>query len=142
MCGVKLNGRDSYHDAPQTTCHPGCRTCSIMARSTAPWRWRLDGTRMVQEEIGLGRYACLCYAACGLTAAFIIEDNVAVPHVLVSFSGWESVVDGALRTTGCRGALAAAGRSIPPRHIYPCCRAPVPHLEVAQRSPLMWHQGS
>ena len=53
------------------------------------------------QEIGQSGYACLLDpAACGLTLPLKLEDYLTLPHLLVSFSGREGIVDHVLKTLG------------------------------------------
>jgi LysR family transcriptional activator of mexEF-oprN operon len=54
-----------------------------------------------QQEIGHSGYACLLDpAACNLTLPLILEDYLTLPHILVSFSGREGIVDQVLKDLG------------------------------------------
>ena len=54
-----------------------------------------------QQEIGQSGYACLLDPiACGLTLPLRLEDYLALPHLLVSFSGREGIVDHVLKNLG------------------------------------------
>ncbi|MEJ5143454.1 LysR family transcriptional regulator [Gluconobacter albidus] len=54
-----------------------------------------------RQEIGQSGYACLLdSAACGLTLPLNLEDYLALPHLLVSFSGREGIVDHVLKNLG------------------------------------------
>ncbi|MBB2200677.1 LysR family transcriptional regulator [Gluconacetobacter tumulisoli] len=56
---------------------------------------------MQREAIGEGGYACLFDpAACGIDTAPTLRDYLSLPHVLVSFSGREGIVDTALKAIG------------------------------------------
>lgn len=54
-----------------------------------------------REEIGESGYACLLdQTACDVALPLSMDDYLALPHVLVSFSGREGIVDHALRKIG------------------------------------------
>ncbi|TQL17580.1 DNA-binding transcriptional LysR family regulator [Zymomonas mobilis] len=54
-----------------------------------------------QEIIGEGGYACLCDAEiCGFTTQPSLDDYLSLPHVLVSYSGRDGLVDEALSILG------------------------------------------
>lgn len=55
-----------------------------------------------QQEIGKSGYACLLDpVSCGVGLPLTLEDYLIIPHILVSFSGREGIVDHALKTIGC-----------------------------------------
>ncbi|WP_244987556.1 LysR family transcriptional regulator [Komagataeibacter oboediens] len=54
-----------------------------------------------QQEIGRSGYACLLDpVACDLTLPLTLTDYLSLPHLLVSFSGREGIVDQALKDLG------------------------------------------
>ena len=54
-----------------------------------------------QQEIGRSGYACLLDpVACDLTLPLTLENYLSLPHLLVSFSGREGIVDQALKDLG------------------------------------------
>lgn len=54
-----------------------------------------------QQDIGQSGYACLLDpVACGVKLPLSLEDYLALPHILVSFSGREGIVDQVLKTMG------------------------------------------
>ncbi|MDR6192916.1 LysR family transcriptional activator of mexEF-oprN operon [Agrobacterium pusense] len=56
---------------------------------------------LAHEQIAEGCYACLFDpVACGLTGALTLDAYLTLPHVLVSFSGREGIVDEALKAKG------------------------------------------
>lgn len=58
---------------------------------------------LVQERLGESGYACLLDAArWGIALPLTLDDFLAVPHVLVSFSGREGIVDSGLKAIGKR----------------------------------------
>jgi LysR family transcriptional regulator, mexEF-oprN operon transcriptional activator len=62
-----------------------------------------------REEIGESGYACLLdLEACGLQPPLSLDDYLALPHVLVSFSGREGIVDHALRKIGRKRRVQTA----------------------------------
>jgi DNA-binding transcriptional LysR family regulator len=66
-------------------------------------------TRLDVEEIGRSGYACLLDAKnCGVPLPLSLEDYLGLPHILVSFSGREGIVDTALRGIGRRRQVHTA----------------------------------
>ena len=58
-------------------------------------------SELQQQEIGQSGYACLLDpVACGLTLPLTLEDYLSLPHLLVSFSGREGIVDHVLKDLG------------------------------------------
>lgn len=56
---------------------------------------------LAHEDVAEGGYACLFDpAACGFAGALTLNTYLALPHVLVSFSGREGIVDEALKAKG------------------------------------------
>eukprot|EP01035_Chromulina_nebulosa_P034491 gene34491-46279_t len=56
---------------------------------------------LVAEDIGRSGYATLLdNRLCGLALPLSLEDFLSLPHILISFSGREGIVDEALRTFG------------------------------------------
>ena len=56
---------------------------------------------LLQQQIGHSGYACLLDpAACGITPPLSLEDYLTLPHILVSFSGREGIVDQVLKKIG------------------------------------------
>lgn len=54
-----------------------------------------------RQQIGRSSYACLLdLDACGITLPLALEDYLTLPHILVSFSGRQGIVDQVLKTLG------------------------------------------
>lgn len=64
---------------------------------------------LAREDIGQSGYACLIDARhCGVALPLSLEDYLSLPHVLVSFSGREGIVDDALRTLSLKRRVQSA----------------------------------
>lgn len=62
-----------------------------------------------RQEIGESGYACLFdAAACGVTLPLTLDTYLALPHVLVSFSGREGIADQVLKRMGLSRRIPAA----------------------------------
>lgn len=62
-----------------------------------------------QQEIGQSGYACLLDpAACDTTLPLTLEDYLTLPHILVSFSGREGIVDHVLKRLGLSRRVQSA----------------------------------
>lgn len=63
----------------------------------------------LSEQIGLSGYATILdNDLCGLDLPLSLEDFLSVPHILISFSGREGIVDQALRAIGRRRKIHTA----------------------------------